>query len=137
VACLALGGWEALVVGFLWSTVLCWHGTFCINSLTHIVGKRVYPTKDDSRNSLILALVTMGEGWHNNHHYYQSCTRQGFRWYEIDPTWYVLRTLEALHVIRDCKRPPARILRRPPLREVTPDTATVAPAAAEARRLSA
>jgi stearoyl-CoA desaturase (delta-9 desaturase) len=67
-ACFLIAGWAGLVVGFLWSTVLVYHATFCINSLAHIHGARRYETGDDSRNSLLLALFTMGEGWHNNHH---------------------------------------------------------------------
>lgn len=115
VACYAFGAWmgnawEGLVVGFCWSTVALWHGTFTINSLTHLWGRRVYPTSDDSRNSLLLALVTCGEGWHNNHHYYQAAARQGFRWWEIDLTWYVLRALAAVGLVHDLKQPPRRVL---------------------------
>src|SRR5206468_286082 len=83
----ALGGWPGLVVGFFWSTVLLYHGTFFINSLAHVVGSQRYVTGDDSRNNWWLALITLGEGWHNNHHFYMSSTRQGFRWWEIDPTY--------------------------------------------------
>ena len=85
-----IGGIPGLIWGFFVSTVLCWHATFIINSLTHMFGRRRYMTRDDSRNSLILALITLGEGWHNNHHYYQSSTRQGFFWWEIDLSYYVL-----------------------------------------------
>jgi stearoyl-CoA desaturase (delta-9 desaturase) len=90
VACFALGGWGMLVVGFFWSTVLLYHGTFFINSLAHVHGSQRYVTGDDSRNNWWLALITLGEGWHNNHHAYQRSTRQGFRWYEIDPTYFAL-----------------------------------------------
>src|SRR4051812_14166811 len=65
-----VGGWPALVWGFFVSTTLLWHGTFTINSLSHIWGRRRYETTDDSKNNPVLAIVTMGEGWHNNHHYY-------------------------------------------------------------------
>jgi len=102
--------WEGLVVGFVWSTVALWHGTFTINSLTHLWGKRVYPTTDDSKNSLILALITCGEGWHNNHHYYQAAARQGFRWYEIDLSWYALKALSWVRLVRDLKEPPRKVL---------------------------
>jgi len=78
-ACFLLGGWQALVVGFVWSTVLVYHATFCINSLAHVSGTQRYVTGDDSRNNLILAILTMGEGWHNNHHAFQRSARQGFR----------------------------------------------------------
>jgi len=110
VACLAIGGWGGLVIGFFLSTVLLWHGTFLVNSMAHIVGRRRYATPDTSRNSLFVALVTGGEGWHNNHHYLPSSIRQGFRWWEIDPTWYALRALAAVHVVTDLKNPPARLL---------------------------
>jgi stearoyl-CoA desaturase (delta-9 desaturase) len=108
--CLAIGGWGGLVIGFFLSTVLLWHGTFLVNSMAHLVGRRRYATPDTSRNSMIIALVTGGEGWHNNHHYLPASARQGFTWWEIDPTWYALRALAAIRVVRDLKDPPARLL---------------------------
>ncbi len=84
---------QMIVWGYFISTTFLFHGTACINSLAHVFGKRRYETKDDSRNSFILALITLGEGWHNNHHRCQSTVRQGFHWWEIDPTYYVLRAL--------------------------------------------
>ena len=105
-----VAGWPGLVVGFFWSTVLLYHGTFMINSLAHVHGTQRYITGDDSRNNWWLAVVTLGEGWHNNHHAYQRATRQGFRWWEYDPTWYALKVLAVLHVVRDLKRPPSRLL---------------------------
>ncbi len=111
VACLAFGGWPCLVVGFFWSTVLVFHGTFAINSLAHVLGSRRYPTGDDSRNNFWLALITLGEGWHNNHHYYQVSTRQGFRWWEVDPTFYVLKVLSWVGLVRDLKGPTPEVLR--------------------------
>ncbi|HWE71271.1 MAG TPA: acyl-CoA desaturase [Acidimicrobiales bacterium] len=110
IACFLIGGWGGLFIGFFLSTVLLWHGTFLVNSMAHIVGRRRYATPDTSRNSLIVALVTGGEGWHNNHHYLPASVRQGFRWWEIDPTWYVLRGLASLRVVHDLKNPPARLL---------------------------
>jgi stearoyl-CoA desaturase (delta-9 desaturase) len=110
VACFLIGGWGGLLVGFFLSTVLLWHGTFLVNSMAHIVGRRRYATPDTSRNSFIVAVITGGEGWHNNHHYLPASVRQGFRWWEYDPTWYTLRALAALHLVRDLKRPPARLL---------------------------
>ena len=86
-----LGGCFGLVWGFLVCQVLFWHGTFTINSLSHVFGTRRYATRDDSRNNWLLALITLGEGWHNNHHHYPASARQGFRWWEIDLTYYVLR----------------------------------------------
>jgi stearoyl-CoA desaturase (delta-9 desaturase) len=91
VATFLIGGWSGLVVGFCWSTVAVYHGTFCINSLAHVHGTKRYVTGDDSRNNWVLALFTMGEGWHNNHHAYQASARQGFRWWEIDATFYAPR----------------------------------------------
>ncbi|NTW85976.1 MAG: acyl-CoA desaturase [Holophagaceae bacterium] len=98
-----LGGWETLVWGFAISTVLLWHGTFCINSLTHVWGTRRFETGDQSRNNLVLALITLGEGWHNNHHHYQASCRQGIRWWEVDPTFYALKVLSWLRVVRDLR----------------------------------
>ena len=105
VLCFALHGWAGLVWGYFISTTILWHTTFFINSLCHLFGRRRFPTKDTSRNSLILALVTLGEGWHNNHHRAAYVARQGLRWWEVDLTWYVLLVLERVGVIWDVKRP--------------------------------
>jgi|HubBroStandDraft_5_1064220.scaffolds.fasta_scaffold78619_1 stearoyl-CoA desaturase (delta-9 desaturase) len=110
VICFAIAGWPGLIVGFFWSTVAVYHGTFCINSLAHLVGRRRYVTGDDSRNNWLLAIITMGEGWHNNHHAYQSSARQGFRWWEYDPTFYVLKLLERLGLVWNLKRPTDEVL---------------------------
>jgi stearoyl-CoA desaturase (delta-9 desaturase) len=110
VASLLLFGWGGLLIGFFLSTVLLWHGTFLVNSMAHIIGRRRYATPDTSRNSFLIALITGGEGWHNNHHYLPASVRQGFRWWEYDPTWYVLKGLAAIHVVRDLKNPPSRLL---------------------------
>lgn len=104
-----IAGWSGLVVGFFWSTVLVYHATFCINSLAHVRGRRRYVTGDDSRNNWLLALFTMGEGWHNNHHAYQSGARQGFRWWEIDATFYLLTALSWTGLVWDLKTPPAAV----------------------------
>jgi len=109
--CFAIGGRHGLVVGFFWSTVLVYHATFCINSLAHVHGRQRYVTGDDSRNNWFLALFTMGEGWHNNHHAYQSSVRQGFRWWEIDPTFYILKALSWVGLVWDLKTPPDPVLR--------------------------
>jgi len=105
-----LGGAPALMWGFFVSTVLCWHGTFTINSLTHVFGKRRYATTDDSKNHWLLSIVTMGEGWHNNHHHYQRSANQGFFWWEWDPTYYILWALSKVGVVRDLHTPPARVM---------------------------
>lgn len=103
-------GWSGLVVGFFWSTVALWHATFTINSLSHVFGKQRYLTGDTSRNNVFLALLTFGEGWHNNHHFYQRAACQGFRWYEVDISYYVLRLLAAFGVVRNLKRPPRAVV---------------------------
>ena len=111
VACFLMGGWPGLVVGFFWSTVLLYHGTFFINSLAHVHGSQRYVTGDDSRNNWWLAVITLGEGWHNNHHAYQRSTRQGFRWYEFDPTFYVLAALSWARIVWELGQPPEDVVR--------------------------
>jgi stearoyl-CoA desaturase (delta-9 desaturase) len=106
-----IAGWPGLVVGFCWSTVLLWHATFAINSLAHVVGRRRYVTGDDSRNNWFLAIVTMGEGWHNNHHAYQSSVRQGFRWWEYDPTFYALKLLSWFGIVWDLHTAPETVVK--------------------------
>jgi stearoyl-CoA desaturase (delta-9 desaturase) len=120
VATFLIGGTWALVWGFFVCQILAWHGSFTINSLTHIFGKRRYATDDGSRNHWLLALVTMGEGWHNNHHHYQVSARQGFRWYEIDVTYYVLRGLAAVGLVWDLHGVPDHIRDDVPEPEATP-----------------
>ena len=102
-------GAQLLIWGLFISTVLLFHGTSCINSLAHIIGRRRFNTKDGSRNSFILALITLGEGWHNNHHRYQSATRNGFYWWEFDPTYYGLKMLSWTGLIWGLKPVPASI----------------------------
>ncbi len=111
VLCFAIGGWPGLVVGFFWSTVLVYHATFSINSLAHVFGRRRYVTGDDSRNNWLLALLTMGEGWHNNHHAYQSSARQGFKWWEVDVTYYLLKALAWVGLVSGLKTPPQAVRR--------------------------
>jgi stearoyl-CoA desaturase (delta-9 desaturase) len=115
--CFLLGGWGGLLIGFFLSTVLLWHGTFLVNSAAHLIGRRRYATPDTSRNSMFIALITGGEGWHNNHHYLPASVRQGFTWWELDPTWYVLRTLAAVGLVRDLKNPPSRLLEQARVRD--------------------
>jgi stearoyl-CoA desaturase (delta-9 desaturase) len=105
-----VGGWWALVWGLFVSTSLLWHGTFTINSLSHMIGRRRYKTTDNSKNSAILAAVTLGEGWHNNHHYYQRSVRQGFFWWEIDVTYMVLKAMSWVGLVWDLHAPPKHIL---------------------------
>jgi stearoyl-CoA desaturase (Delta-9 desaturase) len=102
---------QMLIWGFFISTTFLFHGTACINSLAHVLGRRRYETRDDSRNSMILSLITLGEGWHNNHHRYQAATRQGFYWWEFDPTYYLLKTFSWLGIIWDLRPVPPSVYR--------------------------
>lgn len=104
--------WQMLVWGFFVSTVALYHCTFTINSLCHQFGTRRFATDDNSRNNWLLALITLGEGWHNNHHHYPGSTRQGFYWWEVDLTYYGLRLMEALGLIWDLRGVPERVLSR-------------------------
>jgi len=102
-------GLSTLFIGFFLSTVILYHGTFSINSIMHKFGKQRYESDDESKNSLWLALLTLGEGWHNNHHYYEVAARQGFFWWEIDLTFYGLKMLSWLGLIKDLRGVPAHI----------------------------
>jgi stearoyl-CoA desaturase (Delta-9 desaturase) len=108
-AMLLFGGPGLLVWGFFVSTTLLWHGTYCINSLAHRLGKVRYATGDGSRNNWVLALITLGEGWHNNHHHFAASVRQGFFWWEIDITYYVLRMLAWAGVVWDLREVSKRL----------------------------
>jgi stearoyl-CoA desaturase (delta-9 desaturase) len=105
-------GWQMLVWGFVISTVALYHITFTINSLAHTFGKRRFNTNDDSRNNWLLAILTFGEGWHNNHHYYPGSARQGFAWWEIDLTYYLLRLMEILGLVHDLRPVPVRVMQQ-------------------------
>ncbi|WP_199226814.1 fatty acid desaturase [Opitutus sp. ER46] len=107
---LGTNGWQMLVWAFFISTTVLFHGTSCINSMAHLMGRRRFKTDDDSRNSWILAFITLGEGWHNNHHRYQSATRNGFFWWEFDPTYYGLKALSLTRFIWGLKPVPQSIL---------------------------
>jgi stearoyl-CoA desaturase (delta-9 desaturase) len=110
VLCYAVGGFSGLIWGFVVSTTLLWHATYTINSLAHQYGTQRYDTGDDSRNNLWLALLTLGEGWHNNHHRYMASVRQGFFWWEIDMTYYALLGLRKLGLVWDLREPPRKVL---------------------------
>ena len=101
-----------LVWGFSISTIVLFHATCTINSLSHLFGRRRFATQDHSRNNFWLALITMGEGWHNNHHYYPGAAQQGFYWWEFDPTYYLLRALSWLGLVRDLRPVPERVYDR-------------------------
>jgi stearoyl-CoA desaturase (Delta-9 desaturase) len=103
-------GWQLLVWGMFVSTIAVYHVTYLVNSATHLIGTRRYETKDDSKNSMVVALLTFGEGWHNNHHYYPNSTRQGFFWWEIDITYYTLNFMGMLGLVWDLKSVPERIM---------------------------
>ncbi len=127
------GGVHALVWGFFVSTVLLWHGTFTINSLTHVFGTTRYASNDESKNNWFLAFITLGEGWHNNHHRYQSSCSQGFYWWEYDVTYWLLRGMQVLRLVSEVRTVPQEILdegRRPlapPSAEPAPATVDPAP----------
>jgi stearoyl-CoA desaturase (delta-9 desaturase) len=106
---LATNGPQLVVWGFVVSTVALYHVTFMVNSVAHRYGSRRYATRDDSRNSFWLALFTLGEGWHNNHHHYPGSARQGFYWWEVDFTYYGLRTMAALGLITNLRAVPAAL----------------------------
>lgn len=110
VAMFLIGGWGLFVWGFCLSTVLLWHGTFTINSLSHIFGDRRFQTADTSKNNWWLALVTLGEGWHNNHHHFMASARQGFYWWEVDITFYSLKVLSWFHLVRELRKVPEHVL---------------------------
>lgn len=109
---LGTSGAQMLIWGFFISTVVLFHATVTINSLAHRFGRRRFNTNDESRNNIWLALITFGEGWHNNHHFFPGSARQGFRWWEFDPSWYVLNVMAALGLVRDLKPVPAWVLDR-------------------------
>ena len=111
IACFLVDGWSGLLIGFFASTAVLYHGTFFINSLAHVHGSQRYVTGDTSRNNWWLAVITLGEGWHNNHHAYQRSTRQGFRWYEFDPTYYVLKAMSWVGLVWDLGEPPVEVVR--------------------------
>ncbi len=108
--CYLVGGWSGVVWGFLVSTVVLYHATFLVNSACHLVGRRRFATDDRSRNNWWVALLTFGEGWHNNHHHYPSAARQGFRWWEVDVTYYALKALSWAGVVWDLREPTPRAL---------------------------
>ena len=106
---LGTNGWQMLVWGFFISTIFLFHGTFTINSLAHVFGSRRYDTPDTSRNNFWLSLVTLGEGWHNNHHRYPNAARQGFYWWEIDITYYILKLMSYVGMVWDLREVPEEV----------------------------
>ncbi len=108
IACFAIDGWSGLVWGYIVSSMLSLHATFTVNSICHMFGRQRYATGDKSRNNLFVALITFGEGWHNNHHHYQSGANQGHRWWEIDVSYYTIRALGFAGLIWDVRKSPNR-----------------------------
>ncbi len=109
-AIILIGGWPLFVWGFCLSTVMLWHDTFTINSLSHLFGSRRYETTDTSKNNWLLALMTLGEGWHNNHHHFMASARQGFFWWEVDITYYTLKVLSWFGIVWDLRKVPPHLL---------------------------
>ncbi len=116
----ATSGLQMLIWGMFISTVAVYHVTYLVNSATHLIGRRRYETKDDSKNSMVIALLTFGEGWHNNHHYYPNSVRQGFFWWEIDITWYILKFMAACGLVWEMRPVPKRILQGQPRKVPVP-----------------
>ncbi|MDA1259308.1 MAG: acyl-CoA desaturase [Planctomycetota bacterium] len=108
---LGTGPGQLFVWGFLISTVALYHTTFSINSLAHVFGSRRFETSDTSRNNFWLALLTFGEGWHNNHHRFPGSARQGFFWWEFDLSYYLLRTMAAFGLVWDLRPVPDKLLK--------------------------
>ena len=106
---LKTSGPQLLIWGFFISSVVLFHGTVTINSFDHMIGTRRYDTPDTSRNNAVLALITLGEGWHNNHHHYAVTARQGFFWWEIDITYYLLKILSWLDIVWDLRQLPENV----------------------------
>jgi stearoyl-CoA desaturase (delta-9 desaturase) len=110
VVCFLIGGWSGLVVGFFASTVVLWHVTFSVNSAAHVFGRRAYATDDTSRNNWLIAVLTGGEGWHNNHHRYPFTARQGFRWWQIDVSYYTLVALRSVGIVKALRPVPVAVI---------------------------
>lgn len=110
IGCILIDGLSGLFWGFFVSTVLLYHGTFLVNSVCHLFGSRRFNTSDHSRNNALVAIVTLGEGWHNNHHHYMSSANQGFHWYEVDISYYTLRVLRCFGIVWGLRKPPAHKL---------------------------
>jgi stearoyl-CoA desaturase (delta-9 desaturase) len=108
--CFLVGGWSGLFVGFFLSNLLSRHAVFMVNSVCHLWGWRRYATADESRNNPLVAILTLGEGWHNNHHHYQSSANQGFRWWEIDVSYYLIRMLGFARLVWGIRKPPQKQL---------------------------
>lgn len=133
----ACGGLNAVFWGYFVSTVLLWHNTFFVNSLAHLWGTRRFETSDRSRNNFLIALLTMGEGWHNNHHHYMSSARQGYTWWEIDFSFYLLKLLSLFGIVWDLRTYPAHLeLPKYPLSNASRWRSNVSPESAHIRSVA-
>jgi len=121
---LGVDGMQLLVWGFFVSTIVLYHSTYTINSVAHRLGARRFDTGDESRNNAVLAVLTLGEGWHNNHHHYPVAAKQGFYWWELDPTYYVLWLMERLGLVWDLTPVPAEVLSRDRIDDKSPACAS-------------
>jgi stearoyl-CoA desaturase (delta-9 desaturase) len=119
---LGTGACQMLVWGFSISTVAVFNSTVLINSLSHVTGSRRYNTKDNSRNNILFAFLTLGEGWHNNHHHYPATARQGFMWWEIDVTYYIIKLFEKLGMVWDVRGVPKAVLAKNLIRNIQQET---------------
>ncbi|WP_443029105.1 acyl-CoA desaturase [Spirulina sp. CS-785/01] len=106
----AIGGWPFIIWGIFARLVLVFHCTWFVNSATHMFGYRTFESNDKSRNCWWVALVTYGEGWHNNHHAHQYSARHGLKWWEVDLTWMVIRSLQTIGLAKDVKLIPAKAM---------------------------
>jgi stearoyl-CoA desaturase (delta-9 desaturase) len=129
--CWWLGGWHLLCIGFCVSAVLSFHGTSIVNTVGHLVGSRRYNTPDHSRNSYLLALITMGDGWHNNHHHYPHSAQAGFFWWEIDGAFRLIRLFERLGLVWGVRRVPPHKLHPSSAESSNTVAETPAPASVE------
>ena len=103
-------GFDAFLWAGIIATTVLWHGTFTINSLSHVFGSRPYTTTDTSRNNFLLAMITCGEGWHNNHHHYQSTANQGWHWWQLDMSYYIIKGMQALGLVWDVRTAPRHVV---------------------------
>ena len=104
VGLLALGGFDVMLWGVFLRVTFGLHATWLVNSATHMWGRRRFETGEDSRNSWWVALLTFGEGWHNNHHAHPTSARHGLKWYEVDINWWGIRVLQFLGLARRIKK---------------------------------
>lgn len=104
----AIGGWSFVIYGLCVRSVLLWHSTWLINSITHLRGYRTFEVEDNSRNLWWAALITYGEGWHNNHHAHPNVAKAGLRWWEVDPTWWAIQVLKTLGLAKKVVMPAAK-----------------------------